>query len=84
MVRVGGGESFTHPEGRSQSLASDLALKEGNLGEGERNVSEQSEQWEQRVTDTRSTPHNVSTLKAGPPQLFKKENVYIFIIKSKF
>lgn len=44
MVRAGGGESFTHPEGRSQSLASDLALKEGNLGEGEGNVSEQGEQ----------------------------------------
>lgn len=44
MVRAGGGESFTRPEGRSQSLASDLALKEGNLGEGEGNVSEQGEQ----------------------------------------
>lgn len=39
----GGGGSFTHPQGRSQSLASDLSLKEGNLGEGERNMSEQSE-----------------------------------------
>ncbi|TNN66642.1 hypothetical protein EYF80_023176 [Liparis tanakae] len=42
--------------GRSQSLASDLPLKEGNLGEGERNMFEQSEkdQREQRV-DTSST-----------------------------
>lgn len=30
----GGGKSFTQPEGRSQSLTSDPALKEGNLGEG--------------------------------------------------
>lgn len=42
----GGGETFTHPEGRSQSLTSDLALKEGNLGEGEGegDMSEQGEQ----------------------------------------
>lgn len=38
----GAGESFTHPRGRSESLTSDLSLKEGNLGEGERNMSEQS------------------------------------------
>lgn len=38
----GVGESFTHPRGRSESLTSDLSLKEGNLGEGERNMSEQS------------------------------------------
>lgn len=43
MEGVGGGESFTHPEGRSQSLTSDPALKEGNLGEGEGDVSEQGE-----------------------------------------
>lgn len=42
LRREVGGESFTHPQGRSQSLASDLTLKEGNLGEGGRNMSEQS------------------------------------------
>lgn len=37
------GESSTHPQGRSQSLTSDLPLKEGNSGEGEGNMFEQSE-----------------------------------------
>jgi len=66
----GRGESFTHPQGRSQSLASDLPLKEGNLGEGERNMFEQSEsdQREQRV-DTSSTSPNTSTFKAGPSEV---------------
>lgn len=39
----GRGRTLAHPQGRSQSLACDLSLKGGNLGEGERNMSEQSE-----------------------------------------
>lgn len=42
----GGRESFTHPRGRSESLTSDLSLKEGNLGEGERNMSKQGKKKE--------------------------------------
>ena len=53
----GRGESFTHPQGRSQSLTSDLSLKEGNLGEGERNMSEQSEKLRSKRTKPRHKQH---------------------------
>lgn len=40
------GSPSARPRGRSESLTSDLSLKEGNLGEGERNMSEQSKSKE--------------------------------------
>lgn len=45
-------------QARSQCLASDLSLKEGNLGEGERNMSEQSEEQRSRKgTKSRHKQH---------------------------
>lgn len=72
-LREGGGwgESFTHPQGRSQSLASDLSLKEGNLGEGERNMSEQSESQRSRGNkdSTQGARHETHLhLKSNNPQ----------------
>ena len=83
----GGGESFTHPQGRSESLTSDLSLKEGNLGEGEKNMSEQSRRVEGERREQRLDAWSISTSKEDcfqcvftPPPIRLSNNWDTFVV----